>query len=251
MIDVMIIDDHKVALSLLGGSRNRNLNVFTSDRDMKYFVLPTIKELYDGKTHKNLTVSEKEDVEIHDVRKLESVLFKANLTYLELLYSIEIKSYFKEMDQLINLRDDIVKMNLSAFYSACMGMYNREYNSILNVNSPEQRSIVDVYGYNTKKAMMSIHFLNFILKFEKNDFSDFKSCNWYETKERQLMLDIKTGFYELSWVQEHINKKFTEVKKLESIYKSCPVDFNTLSKIQELLYLLVTSHMREELKEVY
>ena len=41
--------DHRIAvLKALVGSHNYNLNTESSDKDYKYFVLPTLDDLYDG-----------------------------------------------------------------------------------------------------------------------------------------------------------------------------------------------------------
>ncbi|NEW04903.1 hypothetical protein GK047_02580 [Paenibacillus sp. SYP-B3998] len=72
---------------------------------LKLFVLPTFDDLYNGVVYKNFTTSEIEDVEIHDVRKLEKLLYNSNLTFLELLYSVEIETFsIPEINKIVGLR---------------------------------------------------------------------------------------------------------------------------------------------------
>lgn len=245
----MIMNNHKVALSLLGGSINRNLHTDSSDRDMKYFVLPTMEELYNGKMYSDSTNSDSEDIEIHDVRKLDTLLFKSNLTYLELLYSVEIKTYYPEMQQLIEMRDEIIKMNLSGLYSSCLGIYNREFKSLQNANSDKQKSIIEKYGYNPKKAMMCLHFLNFIIEFEHCEFNDFNNCFCYDINERDFMLDVKNGKYELATMKNILEVQFNIAKRLEFKYKNQQVNHQTYDKVKDLLYQLVKREIKNELNK--
>ena len=131
----MKVHNREAVFKAVSGSINRNLNDETSDRDVKYFVLPTFDDLYSGSLYKNFQTSETEDIEIHDVRKLEKLLTNSNLTFLELLYSVEVDTFgHPEIEQLLTMKDKISTINLRSLLivaSVCIGANERSYDSQL------------------------------------------------------------------------------------------------------------------------
>jgi predicted nucleotidyltransferase len=234
------IHGREIVLKTLAGSANRNLNDKNSDRDLKVFVLPTFEDLYTSTVYKNFETSDVEDIEVHDIRKLEKLLYNSNLTYLELLYSVEIDTFgFNEINEIIEMRNDIVKMNLKSLFNSCFGMYKGQLRDIQKPNSELQKKIIEEYGYNTKKAMMSLHFLRFIDKFYQTDFTDFKGSIFYEGNERDFMLSIKQGKLSLDEFVSLIQEEEVKAKKIESEYFKQQVNEETNKNIQRLLRSLV------------
>lgn len=138
----------EIVLKSLVGSWNYNLNTPESDKDFKVFVCPTFEELYYGQRYQKTVIGEEEDLDIHDVRKLSDLLFKANINYLEALASVEfcIPNGNLEMKQIYNMRDDIFRMNLPYFFNACQGMFYQKM-KLLTKGTEGTQHLVDKYGY--------------------------------------------------------------------------------------------------------
>ena len=108
-----------VAFKSLVGSHNYNLNTPESDKDYKVFVLPTFDDLYFNNSFSKSYIGETEDFDTHDIRKCSSLWYKANVNFLEVLFS---KRFLvnAELDdksklliyQIYDMRNDIAKMNL-------------------------------------------------------------------------------------------------------------------------------------------
>lgn len=239
------VHNREAVFKAVSGSINRNLNDETSDRDVKFFVLPTFDDLYSGSMYKNFQTSETEDIEVHDVRKLEKLLTDSNLTFLELLYSVEVDTFgYPEIEQLLMIRDKIAIINLRSLFNSCLGMYKGQMKDLTTPNSELQKALIDKYGYNTKKAMMSLHFLSFLIKFHNSEFKDFKGAITYEGISRDFMLGLKHGelslyeFKEIAKVNEEI------VFGLEQKYYEVPFDKELSHVLKTLLQAIIKNHLK-------
>ncbi|MCP1184970.1 nucleotidyltransferase domain-containing protein [Paenibacillus sp. 1781tsa1] len=241
----MKIHNREAAFKAVSGSINRNLNDEASDRDVKFFVLPTFDDLYAGSLYKNFQTSEVEDIEIHDVRKLEKLLTNSNLTFLELLYSVEVDTFgYLEIEQLHSMRDKISTINLRSLFNSCFGMYRGQMKDLTTPNSESQMALIEKYGYNTKKAMMSLHFLSFLTKFYVSDFKDFKGAITYRGVGRESMMDIKHGKYSLDEFREMAKSNEEVALNLEQKYYDVPFNKETDYQLKELLRTLVKNHLK-------
>ncbi len=93
-----MMKDRKIVLKALVGSHNYNLATGVSvhsdtgiafpasDKDYKVFILPTFEDLYNGEMYSEQIIGEKVDWDIHDIRKLSSILFKANINPINTMY---------------------------------------------------------------------------------------------------------------------------------------------------------------------
>lgn len=230
----------EVVLSMKGGSHMRNLNDENSDEDLKYFVLPTREDLFTSKVFTKFESTETLDTDVQDVRRLESLLYKSNPAYLDLLFSPDIDTFnYPEMKGLYSLRNDIAKMNLPYFYSASMGMFNQNVKDLERPTSDKVKAMIERHGYNPKKAMMAIHFGLVLIKFHTQRFANYGKAIWYEEEERDYMLNIKRGKWKLQEVKESLAIMESRMKELEEDYKAQPFDDVTFSRIQNLLRELV------------
>lgn len=238
----MKLFDREVVVQFLSGSHSRNLNTETSDKDYKAFVLPTFEDLYAKIQFKDTQVTPIIDTEVHDIRALESLFYKSNITYLELLYSIEIQTYgYDEMEEILAMRDDIVTMHLGNFFNASFGMYNSQMKILRNLENNLNPSNLQQYN---KKAMLAIHFLSTLVKFYETGFSDFKSSFTYNDAERAYMLGIKQGDHSTEEVKDIIQSKAEQTKALESLYLKQPINEDTLRKIQKLTRSMVLKSLQ-------
>ena len=119
--------NRKVSFKALVGSHNYNLQIESSDKDYKAFFLPSFEDLYSGEKYPKSITSDTEDIEYHDIRKLPNMLWKSNVNFLEVLFSMEVYKYDELYDKLRSKREEIVRMNLPYLYDACMGMFKQKY----------------------------------------------------------------------------------------------------------------------------
>jgi predicted nucleotidyltransferase len=212
----------------LVGSHNYNLNTETSDKDWKAFVYPTFEDLYKGKMFSEATITDTEDVDIHDIRKLPELFWKANINFVEILHSNEIK-YFstpRELLEIFNLKDEISKMNLPYLFNACVGMHLEKMKRLDKASDGTQH-LLDAYNYNTKEALHAYRVLDFLERFADNGFSSFRIAMTYEER-RNYMLTIKDGKYsreefidfageKLQFVLIHYKEKYMAQKPNEEL----------------------------------
>ncbi len=183
-------------IEALTGSHNYNLAIEGSDKDYKIFIAPTFEDMYKGYYYKRNIITDTIDKDVKDIRQLPQLLWKSNLAYLELLFSKDLKldKMHDNLYRLFDLRDEIVKMNLPQLFKSTGGMYNERMKR-LGKGTDGTQHLVDKHGYNTKEAMHMKRTLEALCRFEANGFKDFAECLWYEDREKEMMLDIKNGFF--------------------------------------------------------
>lgn len=203
-----------VALKALVGSHNYNLSTDemiyndilfpASDKDYKVFVLPTFEDLYKQKMFADQIIGEKEDNDIHDIRKLVDLFYKANINFIEVVHSTELiipselpEKQRKLITELLSYKNEIVTMNLPHLFSACGGMHLNKM-KLLEKGTEGTQHLIEAFGYDTKQALHAYRVLDFIVRFAETDFNDFVYAMQYTGKEREFMLEIKHGFFNLN-----------------------------------------------------
>jgi len=228
----------------LVGSHNYNLDDETSDKDYKIFTLPTFDDLYFGKMYSKQQVGQKVDFSAHDIRKLPELFWKANINFLETLYSTEtdIKTYNHEVCELFSLRDQIVTMNLPYLYNACKGMHFEKMKR-LDKSSEGTQHLINKYGYNTKEALHAFRVLDFIARFAFSDFTDFGWALRYSDFSRDELLGIKNGFYCREEFERLVKAKYELFEKFERQYHSKMPNKELMEYIKSLIYKMIYKHI--------
>lgn len=181
----------KVAIKALVGSHNYNLNTINSDKDYKYFVFPTFDDLYSGKMFSTARQSEELDFDVHDIRQLANLLWKANLNFIEVLYSKDI-IFDHNLVPLFLRKYDFSRMNLPTFYNATYGMHLMKMKA-LHKGTAKTQVLVDTYGYDTKQAC---HALRCLMVLERVAMEmSIGEALWFPdgSFERTTLLSIKRG----------------------------------------------------------
>jgi hypothetical protein len=243
-IETDTLFDRKAVVGFSSGSVNRNLNDEDSDVDEKYYVLPLFEDLYTGKTFKDFDSTPAYDREVQDVRRLELLWYKANPTYVELLFAKEIQTFgYTQMDEILGMKNKIAAMNLSNFFSASMGIFDQQMKDMMKSTSPKVAQMINTFGYNPKRAAGALHALRTIIQFYATDFKDYQSANWYEGECREFYIKLKRGnipYWDFMHLAEDMRVK---AKALESIYKSQLLDEKTNHTLQCLLRDLVKANI--------
>lgn len=208
----------------LVGSHNYNLNDELSDKDYKVMVWPTFEDLYNGKMFSSGEHGVDKGVEYsaHDVRKLGALLWKANLNFIEVLFSRETEFYCELPYTLKSRANELAKMNLPYLYNASVGTYFEKRKRIDEGKATEKtRPLLERFGYDTKEALHAFRMLDFLERYARNDFSDFASAMWYEGVDRDELMHIKRGRYTLDSMRTMLDEKLSEAQwRLASIYRS-------------------------------
>jgi len=235
-----------MAFKALVGSHNYNLADENSDKDYKMFVLPTFEDLYKGKMYSKQTIGETEDLDVHDIRKVVNLFYKSNINFIEVLFTNELhvngalNSAQKDLiDRLFLMKDDIVRINLPYLFNACGGMYKQKM-SLLHKGTEGTQHLVDKYGYDTKQALHAYRVLDFIVRFADTDFQDFKKAITYNEKEREFMMEIKGGFFDIksftNFITFYHDAKF---KQLKDKYHSFEPNEKVKEEIESIIMELV------------
>jgi uncharacterized protein len=235
----------QVAFSAIVGSHNYMLNTPASDKDRKVFVLPTFEDLYKGNMHSESLVTETEDYDVHDVRKLGHLFYKANVNFLEVLYTTEFgfagdARLYKHVMNIFDMKDEIVTMNLPYLFNACGGMYKNKMNSV-NKGTEGTKHLVEQFGYDTKQLMSAYRIINFIVRFHATHFKDFKKAMTYDDKlQHGVMMSMKNGDWPkdeaLEYVQTYHDNYFVPLKE---VYHAQPVREDVREKLDSIIMAMV------------
>lgn len=219
--------DRSLVLRSIVGSHNYNLNTPDSDLDYKYFVLPTFDDLYHRREYSDSKVGDTFDYSTHDIRKLAYLWWKANVNFIEVLFSVapEYNSIrFPEMADIYARREEIASMNLPYLYDACLGMY---YNKMkyIHQGTSGTKHLVDTFGYDTKQALHAYRILDFLCRYQGyqgDGFKRFRDALWYTGDQKRLMLSIKYGAFNYEDFEQMVEDKMESVREPEirDAYKS-------------------------------
>lgn len=229
------MDDHKLFMSALVGSVNYNLDNEYSDKDYKYFVFPTFDDLYYRKEIGKAKATNGLDYEVHDLRKLSHLLWKANINFIEPLFSQDIRYYVENDNELVTFlklnKDALATMNLPYLYDACIGMSLNKQKSMIKDNS---------IGYDTKSAYHAIRVLDFLCRLATFN-GDFGKAIYYSLDSdddkirRYLYLDVKAGEYELSQIKELLGIFTENVEFVKDWYKEQKPNSTLKEELDEVI----------------
>lgn len=214
------INNHIIVLKALVGSHNYNLDTPESDKDYKYFVLPTLSDLYNGTFYSSSSEGKDMDYTVHDVRKLTHLLWKANVNFLEVLYSKELvfteeAGSLKEF--LLDNRADLCKMNLPYLYDACVGMSINYWNRIKKA-TPTSEASIQKHGYAVKCAYQSLRILDFLDRMVRFNFDFEKAACYQDGEAKGFLMTVKLGYRSFDEVEEQHAFFLERAKEHETIF---------------------------------
>lgn len=233
----------EVVMTALVGSHNYGLATQESDKDYKQFVLPTFEDLYTGTMYSKQVISDEADVDTHDVRKLIDLFYKANLNFLEPLFSVELHTKGKEMKEIHSLRNEIFNMNLPRLFNSCGGTFLQKM-KLLPKGTEGTQLLVDKFGYDTKQAQHAYRNLNFIVRYAETDFTDVEHALRYEGEDLEFMQIIKSGEFSQEnferFVYFYHDSQFVHLKEK---YHSRPVNEELKQHLESLVMKMVKKHL--------
>lgn len=176
-------------------------------------------------SRQSITLSE--DVLAYDVRRLPELLWKSNPSFLEMLFSPEIRipetPAADAMRWMVSGRDPIARMNLPKLWSATLGIYEGKMQR-LERGTESTQMLVERYGYDTKQAMHSIRSLMVLRRFADSGFSDFGRAIRPDPDEREHLLSIRSGRYTLEDFRREADRTMERTLPLRGMYCSAEPD---------------------------
>lgn len=235
------IDGREVVVKALVGSHNYNLNTSSSDMDWKYFVFPTFEDLYKGKHFSAAKQTEEMDYDVHDVRRLSELIWKANINFIEVLFS-EQQSYHEGLNFLFGDAERWAGMNIPAFRNATYGMHKQKMGN-LHKGTAKTMGLIDRFGYDTKEACHALRCLYTLEKY--GDTNSMGKALWFrEGKKRDTLLQVKAGWFKESEFLDIVEHWHIHVwGELSKSYNDTRADLYAKEELEQLMFNFVRENM--------
>ena len=239
-----IIDGHTICLKALVGSHNYNFNTSQSDMDYKYFVWPTFDDLYSGKEYHKEVVTDTEDYTVHDIRKLPSLLWKANLNFIEILYSKDLTGNTTLLSYVERHKEELATMNMPRLYAAAMGMsYEKE--KLMTKDSPARHTAILKYGFDPKSAHHAIRVINFLIRYKQT--RSIADAFWYEDGSKSYLAQVKKGVFALDEIKEKLDScRNTAILTCEEFFTDKPQNKEAFDSFNEFIKTSIYARITEE-----
>lgn len=143
----------------LQGSQNYNCDIYTdkyqSDIDTKCIILPTLDDIVCGYSPYSSTYirANSEHIDIKDIRVMFDMFRKANLSYLEFLFTefyVINPKYQDLVVELMAMRERLVRAHQNQFLRCAAGMSMEKFKA-LEHPYPTIKDKIDKYGYDPKQ----------------------------------------------------------------------------------------------------
>ena len=239
--------ENKVVFKAQVGSYLHNTMLPNSDKDFKTFYYPTFDTLYQLNDQKSKSkVTDSEDNEWHDIRKLADLLINSNETYLGVLFSDNIESPERVtllVQNLVHNRESIARMNLPKLIDSMMGMFNqhvKRYHRDL-----EQGETVKA----GKSAAAALRIANVAYVYALSGFRDFASAIRFKDNDpiRLTILGIKAGEMDPEYIEHRLDDYKSLLEGVKGLYKANEPNVPVQEAVREMIKLHVRRHIAEEL----
>lgn len=218
---VILVDEGYHVLGVfLYGSQNYHVSTPTSDVDVKAIVLPKFAEVVHGKRISKVYQREHGHLEVFDLVSMQENLLKANINFLEILftnYYLLNPEYTDYLNELIKKRELIAKIELYRNVHCIYGCYLASKQRVFK-QTDSNATRFSKYGYDNKALSNCLRYANYLSRFGQ-------TC----TFERMLVPSNMTRVTEM---------------------KTNPPDVQEATRILEILDES-TSRRRAELLELY
>lgn len=197
--DFIVSKGYEVVCLCLQGSQNYELDEYTdehmSDIDSKAIVLPSVDDFVCNKqpVSKVLILENEEHAEVKDIRVMFEMFKKANLSYIELLYTdfrIINPKYADLVQPLFDNRDKIAEMNKNQFLRCLCGMAYEKQKALCHPY-PATAAKIEKYGYDGKQLSHCVRLLYFIQDYTNGvSIADCYKVN-NDFRKRELLKKLK------------------------------------------------------------
>ena len=231
------------------GSGNYGLDYEGSDVDTKCIILPSVYDLHDMKRESVCHVrSNDEHTDVKDVRLMFELFIKANVNFLEILYTpfYWVNPLYEDLwNEVIEIRDLIISANRANILKSLKGIAGEKYHA-LEHRYPSRISWIDKFGYDPKQ----LHHLIRIEEFTRRWLNgvSFKDC--LISKQPEALIEMKKGWASLAearkfaddcmhnietWYKDEFDK--IAPSTTESVTKAlCGISTRMLERYLEVIY---------------
>ena len=250
------------------GSMNYNLfqrdENYMSDVDTKCIVLPTLENLIRGIPMISKKYDfEGEQIDVKDIRLMMDIWKKQNPSYLEILFSnykIINPLYKKYFDKILDMRDEIVKMNVPQLARCIRGMAAEKVVA-LDHPYPATMTKINDHGFD-EKQLASTARLAYLMQNLFNKDMNFGDAILFFGELRETVMRIKLCkdifkneklTLEDAKIYEDSYDKICSIIKNEVIEKYGKDDFkdNIYRNLQNIVYELVRFGIIHDVKEIF
>jgi hypothetical protein len=193
-------------------------------------------------------VGKDEDYTVHDIRKLPSLLFKANINCIEVLFSTHnCVNGYDELHWILDNRHELSIMNLPYLYNACIGTFHGKM-SKLEQGTNSTTELVHKFGYDTKQAMCAYRLLDFIIRMYLNNFN-FEDAIWYDDSDttRKFLISIKRGEITKENFDKIVQYHFDYANSLYTVFSNKVVNIKLKDELDLKVKQLVMKGIKNEL----
>lgn len=193
----------------LQGSQNYELDIYSdeykSDIDAKAIIIPSFDDIVLNRKpiSTTLVLDNNEHIELKDIRIMKDMWVKQNISYIELLYTKYIiyddAKWGTMLYTLLNMRDKISNIDKNQFLKCIKGM-SMEKLKALEHPYPTIKDKIDKYGYDPKQLHHIMRLAEFVNRYLEEDI-DLANC--YVSINKELLLDVKLGKYDLDFAREY------------------------------------------------
>lgn len=249
-----IKDDYEVVGLFLQGSQNYGLDVYSdeymSDIDSKAIVLPTFDKFILSKEPASYTkvLDNNEHIDIKDIRVMFDMYKKANISYLELLFSdfrIINPKYKDIVNNLMEIREEII--DYPRLLKACYGMTLEKCKALCHPY-PTIKDKIDKWGFDPKQLHHIIR-LNILVSSLYETRMLTKELFIPDEEMRTNLLSVKTNSANIT-VEDAVSysDKFSNMTK-ELVDEMLEWDWKEPqpAKLDELLTRTLRQYFREDI----
>lgn len=229
-------ENYESVFSSLYGSQNYNLDNHTSDKDYKTAVVPSLNRLVlDKKPYIKIKETENGLIEVKDIRCIFTAFKKMSVVDLETLFSKEKsinKKYKKEIDRLIEMREEIVNSNPYKLYQVMLG----------TMISGSKRK------YSPKTAAQSMRYYDLFDRYFIRGESFESALDTSKSELYELIKNTKASKIPESVAKEKIEKMIAKTREYEDkIDKN--INYETNQKLDLILIDIFKKKTKGEINE--
>lgn len=227
-----LVGSRKVIYTALQGSQNYNLDYENSDVDSKSILVPTLRELTENRKPLSTThiCENEEHIDLKDIRLMFECFKKQNVNFVEILFT---DYYVTDSPEMLELRNHAEEVARYCRYLAvkCMKGLAKDKFHALQHPYPSKEYELRTFGYDPKQLSHIVRVSELLDKYLKE--IPYKEC--LITSQRDFILDIKKGKYELSEAKEMAQKYMSHV---ENVADNFCLKYPKVEKNQEVFDLL-------------
>lgn len=228
------------------GSQNYVKDLFLSDSDIDTWAiyLPNLKDLVLERdiSLPALIVDNEEHIDRVDARKFMRLLSKPGLTSYQTLFTeffVVNDKYVEYYDNLVKMREEVVRVNEKRFVMSLMGMSDRDYRGLEREYGQQEADIANL-GYSRKKLSNIVRLNSTINSYIKG--KPFNEC--LRSMDQDLIMAIrKTSLIDLNRAREVASSADRETHKLAHDFEN-EKDSNHLEVLANLedIFVDLISH---------